>query len=165
MPALDPRKLTVAYLSPSASDPLPCPLPRALPPRRYTVTHNDLTARIQLSIGEDFNSRQIGGWYTRLVRDEVCAEWCFSGPPSLHLHCHVSGAARWLAPPRYRSFVFKREMPLVVDSILYAERDLLGNEALWRAPMFVHFEASEVRTCIISGVCHSPTLRASHLCS
>ena len=75
-PTLDPRKLSVTYLTPSASDPLPNPLPAGLPPRRYTVTHNDLTAAIALTIGEDFNAAQLRGWYTRLVRDEVCAEWC-----------------------------------------------------------------------------------------
>jgi hypothetical protein len=127
------------------SDALPDPLPAALPPRRYTVTHNDITGHIALSIGEDFDVHQISGWYTRLVRDEVCAEWSFAKAPSLHLYCHVSGATKWLAPPRYRNYIFKREMPLVLDSILYAERNLLGNEALWLAPIFIHFEAAEVR--------------------
>ena len=80
------------------------------------------------------------------MRDEVCAEWSFAGAAALHLHCHVSGAALWLAPARYRNFVFKREMPLVLDCILYAERDLLGSRALWEAPIFIHFEALEARS-------------------
>jgi hypothetical protein len=45
----------------------------------------------------------------------VLAEWCFDGAraPSLHVHCHVSGEERWLAPPALRNFIFQREMPLV----------------------------------------------------
>ena len=48
-------------------------------------------------------------------RDEVLAEWRFGsgGRASLHVHCHVSGEERWLAPPGLRDFIFRREMPLV----------------------------------------------------
>ena len=35
------------------------------------------------------------------------------GRASLHVHCHVSGEERWLAPPGLRDFIFRREMPLV----------------------------------------------------
>ena len=56
------------------------------------------------------------GWYVRLLRDEVLAEWCMppdDGPLELHVYCHVSGQERWLAPPQLRNYIFKREMPLV----------------------------------------------------
>jgi hypothetical protein len=48
-------------------------------------------------------------------RDEVLAEWLFetNGRASLHVHCHVSGEERWLAPPALRTYIFQREMPLV----------------------------------------------------
>ena len=48
-------------------------------------------------------------------RDEVLAEWRVGsgGCASLHVHCHVSGEERWLAPPGLRDFIFRREMPLV----------------------------------------------------
>ncbi len=50
----------------------------------------------------------------RLLRDEVLAEWQLDGPsPTLHVHCHVSGQERWLAPPLLRNYIFKREMALV----------------------------------------------------
>jgi magnesium dechelatase len=144
VPKLNPNKLSIVYLSPSASDPIPEPVPPGFPPRRYTLTHNDLTAHIQLSIGEDYNVCQLSGWYTRLVRDEVCAEWTFSGHVALHLHCHVSGAAVWFAPARYRNYIFRREMPLVLDCIMYAERDLLASAVVRGASIFVHFDAEEV---------------------
>ncbi len=55
------------------------------------------------------------GWYIRLLRDEVLAEWAVpqGGAPQLHVYCHVSGQERWLAPPQLRNYIFKREMPLV----------------------------------------------------
>jgi hypothetical protein len=45
----------------------------------------------------------------------VLAEWRFEsgGQASLHVHCHVSGEERWLAPPALRNYIFQREMPLV----------------------------------------------------
>ena len=43
----------------------------------------------------------------------MLAEWRWEGAPSLHVHCHVSGQERWLAPPQLRNYIFKREMALV----------------------------------------------------
>lgn len=82
--------------------------------------------------------------YSRLVRDEVVAEWSFGGGPALHLHCHVSGAAFWLASAHARNSIFTREMPLVLDSIAFAERGLFTCASLQSSAVFVHFEASEV---------------------
>ena len=36
--------------------------------RRYTLTHSDLTGKLLLSIGPDYNWKQISGWYTGLIR-------------------------------------------------------------------------------------------------
>ena len=40
-------------------------------PRRYTLTHNDLTGELQLSVGACYNTAQISSWYNRLIR---CAD-------------------------------------------------------------------------------------------
>lgn len=87
-----------------------------LPLRRcYTLTHNDITGALQLSVGSWYNKQQLSNWYLQLLRDEVLAEWDFSssGAPTLHVHCHVSGAQFWLASPHLRKFIFEKEMPLV----------------------------------------------------
>lgn len=42
------------------------PVPPA--PRRYTLTHNDLTGELQLSVGGAYNMAQISSWYNRLIR-------------------------------------------------------------------------------------------------
>ena len=49
--------------------------------RTYTLTHNDLTGALLLSIGPRVNAEQVRGLYTRLVRDEVVAEWRFDWHP------------------------------------------------------------------------------------
>jgi hypothetical protein len=43
--------------------------------RCYTLTHSDTTGELFLTIGPDFDRAQISGLYTRLMRDEVLAEW------------------------------------------------------------------------------------------
>lgn len=68
-PQFQPGKLRVQYEEGSGW--------RAPPPhegRWYTLTHNDLTGELVLSIGRGVNREQISGWYTRLVRDEVLAQ-------------------------------------------------------------------------------------------
>lgn len=90
--------------------------------RRYTLTHNDITAALTLSVGRKFNSAQTAGFYTRLLRDEVIAEWRHETAggvqsSSLHVFVHVSGAEKWLAPPVLRNYIFRRELPLVRISI------------------------------------------------
>ncbi|KAI7839280.1 hypothetical protein COHA_006978 [Chlorella ohadii] len=143
-PAFDPAKLRVEYL-PGARE------PGLAAGRRYTLTHNDVTGSLQLSIGREYNQAQLSDWYTRMLRDEILAEWrdtaapvrgssssgagsssdgegggWRSAPqPSLHIYCHVSGEELWPAPPALRSFIFQREMTLVLDTIMHAERDIL----------------------------------------
>lgn len=89
-------------------------------PRLYTLTHNDLTGQLLLTIGHQYNRKQLSGWYNRLLRDEILAYWQFgTDKPVLHIECHVSGQETWLAPPILRDYIFRREMPLV--SFLSAE--------------------------------------------
>ena len=62
-PIFDPRKVTTTFL-PGASGTEPQPPA----PRRYTLTHNDITGQLNLSIGCNYNTVQVSGWYTRLIR-------------------------------------------------------------------------------------------------
>lgn len=106
-PPFKPEKLSVRY-TPCAS--IGDTIPNA---RRYTLTHNDITGALKLTVGSEYNYKQISSFYTRLLRDEVIAEWKFNPNPSLHIYCHVSGEERWLAPPMLRNYIFRREIPLV----------------------------------------------------
>jgi len=66
MSGLNPKKLHVTYL-PGVDPEAP------IAPRRYTLTHSDVTGNLYLTIGPDYNLNQISGWYTRFMRDEVLA--------------------------------------------------------------------------------------------
>ncbi|MCX5844615.1 MAG: staygreen family protein, partial [Deltaproteobacteria bacterium] len=68
MTRLIPEKLRIIYsLSVTETDPIT--------PRRYTLTHSDATGELTLTIGGEYDRVQVSGWYTRLMRDEVFAEW------------------------------------------------------------------------------------------
>jgi len=106
--------------------------------RRYTLTHNDVTGALMLTVGADYDAAQVAGWYTRLLRDEVLAE--FDGC-ALHVHVHVRGEGDWwLAPSPLRAFIFRREMPLVLDTLRFADREfLLARAAAAEVPVLVHY--------------------------
>ncbi|MBN1318691.1 MAG: staygreen family protein [Anaerolineales bacterium] len=135
MNRLNPNKLHVRYL-PGVETSGP------LTPRRYTLTHSDATGDLFLSIGPDYDREAISGWYTRLMRDEVLAEWQKTGlDHSLHLYCHVSGGIAF-GPAGWRYRIFQRELPLVLEALRY------GDDALYaafpnldRAPIWVHFRS------------------------
>ncbi|XP_034674594.1 protein STAY-GREEN homolog, chloroplastic-like isoform X3 [Vitis riparia] len=83
-------------------------------PRIYTLTHSDMTSKLTLAISQTINNSQLQGWYNRLQRDEVVAEWKkVEDQMSLHVHCHVSGGHFLLdlcAELRY--FIFCKELPV-----------------------------------------------------
>ena len=122
--------------------------------RRYTLTHNDLTGFLTLSVGEAYNSEQLSGLYTRFLRDEVLAELVPVETSSarkveglqyeLRVYCHVSGEAMWLAPAGLRSFIFLREMTLVLETIAYADRELISSDPLLKEALVVVHLISDV---------------------
>ena len=109
MARLDPGKLHTRFGKSLAAE-------GPLFPRCYTLTHSDLTGDLFLTIAPDYNRRQISGWYTRLMRDEVLAEWGEqNGRSVLHVHCHVSGGL-CVGSARFRDAIFQHELPLVLDA-------------------------------------------------
>jgi hypothetical protein len=115
-------------------------------PRRYTLTHSDVTGDLFLTIGSEYDRRQVSGWYTKLMRDEVLAEWLEGDRgPTLHLHCHVSGGLA-LGPSSLRWEILHRELPLVLEAIRHGDRRLFQTQRhLDEAPILVHFHAREPR--------------------
>ena len=116
-----------------------------VPTRRYTMTHDDTNGALRLSIGSDFNREQMSGWYQKVMKDEVLAEWlvgAVSKKPELHVYCRVSGYHVWPAPPQVRNYIFQRDMNLVLESINHAEREVHNNNytsSLYsRANVYVH---------------------------
>uniref|UniRef100_M1AQI3 Staygreen protein n=1 Tax=Solanum tuberosum TaxID=4113 RepID=M1AQI3_SOLTU len=68
---------------------------------------------------------QLEGWYNKLQRDEVVAEWKkVKGKMSLHVHCHISGDHFLLDfVARLRYYIFCKELPVVS---FYSKFDIYG---------------------------------------
>jgi hypothetical protein len=115
-------------------------------PRRYTLTHSDTTGELRLTVGSNYNRMQISGWYTRLMRDEVLAEWTESETgPSLDIYCHVSGGLAF-GPASWRYSIFQHELPLVLEALRHGDRALYdAHPELDRAPITVHFRSDRRR--------------------
>jgi hypothetical protein len=113
-----------------------------LMPRCYTLTHSDATGDLYLTIGTEHDRRQISGWYTRLMRDEVLAEWGQEeDKPTLHVHCHVSGGLV-LGSAKWRDAIFRQELPLVLEALRFGDRALFeARPELDRAPIWVHLNS------------------------
>jgi len=137
MQRLDTDKLHVSYLEGSTAD-------GPVLPRCYTLTHSDATGDLYLSIGLQHNRQQVAGFYTRLMRDEVLAEWRDEGSElALHVHCHVSGGVI-AGRAAWRDAIFRRELPLVLEALRFAESRLVEVESrLDTAPIRVHFHSTD----------------------
>ena len=115
-------------------------------PRRYTLTHSDVTGDLFLSISTEYDRKQISGFYTRLMRDEVLAEIMNEEQGrSLHIYCHVSGgfvfgAAGW------RNDILHGHMRLVIEALCYGDRELLSaRPEMHEAPVKVHFMSNRAK--------------------
>jgi hypothetical protein len=110
------------------------------------LTHSDRTGDLYLTIGAEYDEAQISGWYTRLMRDEVLAEWQQDEQGlSLHVHCHVSGGLV-LGTARWRYAILQRELPLVLEAFRFGDRMLfVAHPELDQAPIWVHFHSTQSR--------------------
>ncbi|XP_031477920.1 protein STAY-GREEN, chloroplastic-like [Nymphaea colorata] len=97
-------------------------------PRTYTLTHCDLTANLTLSVSRTVNRKQLRGWYKKLQRDDVVAEWKkFRDEMSLHVHCHVSGGHLLLdLAAELRYHIFRKELPLVLQAVIHGDSTLFS---------------------------------------
>lgn len=139
MKRLNPSKLHVSYSPEIEQDAL-------ILPRRYTLTHSDLTGDLYLTIGKQYNQTQLCGWYTRLMRDEVLAEWDVQDKQNcLDVYCHVSGGFIF-GTARFRYNIFRKELPLVLESFRYGDRRLFDRRPeLDKSPIWVYFQAKHKR--------------------
>ena len=114
-----------------------------LTPRCYTLTHSDTTGDLFLSIGRDYNRPQISGLYTRIMRDEVLAEWKEDTQPALHVHCHVSGGLV-VGTARWRDSILRYHMPMVLEAFRYGDAALVDAfPYVSQAAVIVHFHARQ----------------------
>ncbi|MBN1137238.1 MAG: staygreen family protein [Anaerolineae bacterium] len=139
MSRLNPKKLHVQFTGGVTPE-------GPLIPRCYTLTHSDLTADLFLTVAPQVDRKQISGWYTRLMRDEVVAEWREGEDgPALHLFCHVSGGLVF-GGAGMRYYFFRRELPLVLEAIRFGDGGLFeACPELDRAPIWIHFRSTRRR--------------------
>jgi hypothetical protein len=139
MNRLKPEKLHVRFAPTTTAD-------GPVVPRRYTLTHSDATGDLFLTVGLDYDRKQLSGWQTRLLRDEVVAEWHEEESGfTLHVHCHVSGGLV-AGPAGWRYAIFKRELPLVLEAFRFGDRELFeAHPELDQARILVHFHATQSR--------------------
>ena len=135
MSRLRPEKLKITFLPPTTAD-------SPLIPRYYTLTHSDRTGDLFLTIAHEFNKKQLKGWQTRIMRDEVLAEWLKNEENySLHVYCQVSGG---IGTVKFRERIFRQELPLVLESFRYGDQKLFHTfPFLDKAQIFVHFRSKK----------------------
>lgn len=111
-------------------------------PRRYTLTHSDRTGDLFLTIARDYDRKQISGWYTRLMRDEVLAEWIDTPRgPAVDVHCHVSGGLV-LGSAAWRNGILLTHMQQVLQAFRQGDLPLFASQPeLDHSPVRVHFHS------------------------
>ena len=136
MGSLNPEKLHVTLLSEVRTDKL-------ILPRRYTLTHSDFTGELFLSVGPDYDRKQISKLYTKLMRDEVLTELVsIEDSIQFNVYCHVSGGFV-VGGAKWRYDIFRTELPLVLEAIRYGDRTIFQqNPNLDQIPVHINFQSS-----------------------
>ena len=138
MKRLNPQKLHIAYLTDANLEDL-------ILPRRYTLTHSDITGKLFLTINNAYDTKQISGLYTKLMRDQVLAEFTKEEGLVFNVYCHVSGGFVF-GTAKLRYSVFRYELPLVLEAIRFGDRNLFEKiPNLDKAPVFIHFQSTDNR--------------------
>jgi len=117
-------------------------------PRRYTLTHSDSTGDLFLTISPEYDKNQISGFYTRLMRDEVLAEWCrIDNIFELHIYLHVSGGFcfGWAG---MRDRIFRHHLSLVLEALKWGDKKIYENMLeLEDSPIIIHFKSNKAKYC------------------
>lgn len=107
-------------------------------PRRYTLTHSDLTAELFLTVGQEYAVDKITA-----MRDEVLAEWKKQDNHYVFpVHIDVDGQS---TPDRIamRNTIFRRELSLALEAIRYGDRRFFAaHPNLDQVPIFVYFHSA-----------------------
>ena len=94
-----------------------------LTPRRYTLTHSDLTGDLFLTIGADYDHHALHALQVRLERDEVLGEWVLDDDgPRLDLHMAAQGGLPVFGTGAMRCNIFRRYRPMMLEALRYGDR-------------------------------------------
>lgn len=133
MSLFQPSKLTVSYLPPVT------PI-RPIEGRRYTMTHNDQTGDLFLTIGLQYDISMIN---TKL-RDEVLAEWIpRNGEFQLFGRVYISNGEFDEKYATVRYMIFQKELTLAIKAIVYGDQCFYSYFPwLLDSPIYIHFESN-----------------------
>ncbi|MFS0821135.1 staygreen family protein [Bacillus sp. 1P02SD] len=124
-----PEKLSVEYMDGvTATEPLI--------PRRYTLTHSDLTGDLFLTIGFDYAWNKVNS-----MRDEVLAEWKPNGGSFYYcVYLYIDQGQFNQNIAAKRNEIFRRELPLALTAIRYGDRLFFNTfPQLDQVPIIIHF--------------------------
>jgi hypothetical protein len=107
-------------------------------PRFYTLSHSDVTAQLFLTIGDQYALDRISP-----MRDEVLAEWLIlDNIYFLKVYLKVDGKFG-KETAGLRNKIFRRELPLALETIVYGDRKFLKTHPLLNcAPIIVYFDSN-----------------------
>lgn len=110
-------------------------------PRKYTLTHSDITAELFLTIGPSYAYNEINS-----SRDEVLGEWIKKGEAyAFYVYLHVDDPSKPLLTP-IRNSIFRRELPLALKAIRYGDRKFFdAHPKMDYYPIIVNFISSNKR--------------------
>lgn len=128
MSKLNPEKLSVEFRRGVTST-------EPIIPRRYTLTHSDITAELFLTIGLNYAYDKINA-----MRDEVLGEWVnVKNQYYYQVYLHVDGQFGFAAAA-IRNKVFVRELPLALEAIRYGDDKFFKTHPeLNHVPIMVYF--------------------------
>lgn len=106
--------------------------------RKYTMTHSDDTGELFVTIANKYAEDQFGPF-----RDEVILEWTSVGSrPILYGEVLIDGEGV-SGNPQTREAIFKREMPLALQAIRYADRKFFNADSdRDQIPIIIQFKSS-----------------------
>lgn len=128
MSKFNPESLTVEFMD-NVSETEP------IIPRKYTLTHSDITAELFLTIGADYAYDKLNK-----MRDEVLGEWVnVEDNMQYNVYLHVDGEdGRRME--KIRDSIFRRELPLALQAIRYGDREFFKvHPQMDYLPIIVHF--------------------------
>ena len=130
MSRLNPEKLNVEYVGVTSTEPII--------PRRYTLTHSDITADLYLTIVLDFAYLKLNP-----MRDEVLGEWMLNEKYAYYVYLHVD--SNFIPEFKViRDAVFRRELPLALEAIRYGDNEFFNaHPELDYVPILVYFLSTD----------------------
>ncbi|WP_264174732.1 staygreen family protein [Clostridium estertheticum] len=106
-------------------------------PRKYTLTHSDVTGELFLTIAANYDYDKITD-----MRDEVLAEWIIVNREyALMVNVMVDKEKNPIMSA-VRNSIFTKELPLALSAIRYGDREFFReNSSLDKAPIYVKFNS------------------------